>query len=118
MPFLQQHQPLIGALLLCCLEYEANTHYYCCLPLVSSRFMVYTCLPDGNADKASLKVQLYSRAKTMRQVCADVKASLNLTARVDTRLSLKKLEADTAQGAIGTGPVPCAARGRGSRTRR
>lgn len=55
--------------------------------------MVYTCLPDGTADKESLKVQLYSRAKTMRQVCADVKSSLNLTPRVDTRLSLKKLEA-------------------------
>lgn len=32
------------------------------------RFMVYTCLPNGEPDKASLKVQLYSRAKTMRQV--------------------------------------------------
>lgn len=69
--------------------------------------MVYTCLPDGKADKASLKVQLYSRAKTMRQVCADVKASFSLTARVDTRLSLKKLEAETEtetdQGATGLG---------------
>lgn len=64
-----------------------------------SRFMVYTCLPDGKPDEASLKVQLYSRAKTMRQVCADVKSSLNLTARVDTRLSLKKMEAETVQGA-------------------
>lgn len=60
--------------------------------------MVYTCLPDGKADKSSLKVQLYSRTKTMRQVCADVKSSLNLTARVDTRLSLKKLEAEMGPG--------------------
>lgn len=30
----------------------------------------------------------------MRQICADVKSSLNLTPRVDTRLSLKKLEVD------------------------
>lgn len=33
-----------------------------------TRFMVYTCLPNGEPDKASLRVQLYSRAKTMRQV--------------------------------------------------
>lgn len=58
--------------------------------------MVYTCLPDGKPDKDSLKVQLYSREKTMRQVCADVKSSLNLTPRIDTRLSLKKLEAEGA----------------------
>ena len=30
--------------------------------------MVYTCLPNGEADKASVQVQLFSRAKTMRQV--------------------------------------------------
>lgn len=58
----------------------------------AARFMVYTCLPDGRADEDSVRVQLYSRAKTMRQICADVKSSLNLTLRVDTRLSLKKLE--------------------------
>lgn len=57
-----------------------------------ARFMVYTCLPDGRVDEDSVRVQLYSRAKTMRQICADVKSSLNLTPRVDTRLSLKKLE--------------------------
>lgn len=51
-------------------------------------------MPDGTPDKDSLKVQLYSRSKTMRQVCADVKSSLNLPATVDTRLSLKKPEAE------------------------
>ncbi|CAM9505947.1 unnamed protein product, partial [Ectocarpus sp. 12 AP-2014] len=64
------------------------------------KFMVYTCLPDGRADEDSVRVQLYSRAKTMRQICADVKSSLNLTPRVDTRLSLKKLE-EAEQGTVG-----------------
>lgn len=72
--------------------------YYC-------RFLVYTCLPDGRADKSSEKVQLYSRTKTMRQICADVKSSLNLTPKVDTRLSLKKLEVD--QGGILRRVVSC-----------
>lgn len=39
-----------------------------CVSRDGCRFMVYTCLPNGEPDKASLKVQLYSRAKTMRQV--------------------------------------------------
>lgn len=33
----------------------------------------------------------------MGQICADVKSSLNLTPRLDTRLSLKKLEADQGE---------------------
>ena len=34
------------------------------------------------------------------QICADVKISLNLTPKMDTRLSLKKLDAEEQQGAI------------------
>ncbi|CAM9501782.1 unnamed protein product, partial [Hapterophycus canaliculatus] len=83
----------------------SNTHTQLTVELFPVKFMVYTCLPDGKPDKESLKVQLYSREKTMRQVCADVKSSLNLTPRVDTRLSLKKLETEgghrTAGGAAG-----------------